>query len=48
VAEQRRDFIFLGDIENRYPLQDDPQNESFAHFMLFRRDPDAAEASLLP
>lgn len=48
VAEQRRDFVFLGDIENRYPLQDDPQNESFAHFMLFCRDPDAAEASFLP
>jgi SAM-dependent methyltransferase len=37
VAGQRDDFELLGRIENAYPLQADPVNESFAHFMIFKR-----------
>ncbi len=44
VAEQRKDFELLGRIENAYPLQSDPQNESFAHFMIFRRVAEPAMA----
>ncbi len=39
VAQERHDFRFLGAIENPYPLVTDPINESFAHFMLFKRLP---------
>ena len=44
VAEQRADFELLGRVENAYPLQSDPVNESFAHFMIFRRI-DGAESA---
>ena len=37
VAAERPDFESLGRIENAYPLKSDPLNESFAHFMIFRR-----------
>lgn len=45
VEQGRRDFRFLGAIENPYPLVTDPVNESFAHFMLFKRQHPAEEGS---
>ena len=48
VAAQRQDFELLGRVENAYPLQSDPNNESFAHFMIFRRVAEAEAATPAP